>query len=231
MQLFYQPHLPEIQHLDLDESKHCIKVLRMKSGDEINLIDGKGTFYKAKITNENHKQCEFEIISTEKEADFNFHRHIAIAPTKNIDRIEWLVEKATEFGIDEISFFQSFHSERKVIKIDRLEKKVISAMKQSIKAKKPIINEIDSLQNIISNAKEANKFIAYVDFQNTTYLKNELKNNRDSIILIGPEGDFTEEEVELSEKKGFKKVSLGKSRLRTETAALAAVHLMNLIAE
>jgi 16S rRNA (uracil1498-N3)-methyltransferase len=231
MHLFYQSQLPEIQNLDQDESKHCIKVLRKQVGDEINLIDGKGTFYKAKITNANPKKCEFEIIETIKEPKPSFHRHLAIAPTKNMDRMEWLIEKVTELGIDEISFFQSFHSERKIIKIDRLEKKVISAMKQSLKAKKPILNELKAYKSILDNAKEVNKFIAYVDFDNETHFKNELDKVTDTLVLIGPEGDFTEEEVQMAVSKGFKKVSLGKSRLRTETAALAAVHLMNLVVD
>lgn len=231
MHLFYQSQLPEIQNLDQDESKHCIKVLRKQVGDEINLIDGKGTFYKAKITNANAKKCEFEIIETIKEPKPSFHRHLAIAPTKNMDRMEWLIEKVTELGIDEISFFQSFHSERKIIKIDRLEKKVISAMKQSMKAKKPILNEIISFNKLLESAEAENKLIAYVNFENEVHMKNELNNQKDSLVLIGPEGDFTPEEVNLASIKGFKKVSLGNSRLRTETAALAAVHLMNLAIE
>lgn len=228
MLLFYQSQLPETKFLDQEESKHCVKVLRMQNGDEINLIDGKGAFYKAKITNANHKKCEFEIIETSKEEQSKFHRHLAIAPTKNMDRMEWLIEKATEIGIDEISFFSSFHSERKVIKIERLEKKVISAMKQSIKAKKPILNELKPLNSILENTKAENKFIAYVDFENKIHLKNELGNQKNTLILIGPEGDFTLEEVQSAIKKGFRKVSLGNSRLRTETAALAAIHLMNI---
>lgn len=231
MHLFYQSQLPEIKNLDQDESKHCIKVLRKQVGDEINIIDGKGTFYKAKITNANPKKCEFEIIETTKEANPSFHRHLAIAPTKNMDRMEWLIEKVTELGIDEISFFQSFHSERKIIKIDRLEKKVISAMKQSLKAKKPILNEIISFNKLLENVNAENKLIAYVDFENKVHMKNELDLQKDSLVLIGPEGDFTPEEVDLAVTKGFKKVSLGNSRLRTETAALAAVHLMNLAIE
>lgn len=231
MHIFYQAQLPEKKYLDPEESKHCIKSLRMQKGDEINLVDGKGMYYKAKITNANHKKCEFEIIEVNEEVASEFHRHLAIAPTKNIDRVEWLVEKATELGIDEISFFQSFHSERKVIKIDRLEKKAISAMKQSLKAKKPILNEISSFNSVLEKAEEENKFIAYVDFENKNHLKNQLSNRKNTLVMIGPEGDFSLEEIELAINKGFKKVSLGKSRLRTETAALAAVHLMSLALE
>jgi 16S rRNA (uracil1498-N3)-methyltransferase len=200
----------------------------MQAGDEINIIDGKGTFYKATITEAHPKKCQFVIIETSAERTPSFHRHLAIAPTKNMDKMEWLVEKATEMGIDEISFFQSLHSERKVIKIERLEKKVVSAMKQSLKARKPILNEILPLGKILNNIKAENKLIAYVDFENKIHMKNELSDEQDTLILIGPEGDFTLEEVDLAIKNGFKKVSLGNSRLRTETAALAAVHLMNL---
>ena len=231
MHLFYQYELPAVKHLDLEESKHCVKVLRQQEGDLINIIDGKGSFYEARITKANHKKCEFEIIKTFQEDSSPFHRHLAIAPTKNVDRIEWLVEKATEIGVDEISFFQSFHSERKIIKIDRLEKKVISAMKQSLKAKKPILNEVVDFCRIVEDTDAKNRMIAYVDFENETLMKNELHSKEDTLILVGPEGDFTSEEVEMAISKGFKKVSLGKSRLTTETAALAAVHLMNLAIE
>jgi len=231
MHLFYQNQLPEINYLDPAESKHCVKVLRKQIGDEINIIDGKGTFYKVKITEASPKKCEFEIVETSQEAKPSFHRHLAIAPTKNMDRMEWLVEKATEIGVDEVSFFQSFHSERKIIKTERLEKKIISAMKQSLKAKMPQINEIVPLKTILESNSVENKFIAFVDFDHTVHLKDRLNQKKDTLILIGPEGDFTPEEVDLAIKKGFLKVSLGNSRLRTETAALSAVHLMNLAME
>ncbi|SMG11974.1 16S rRNA (uracil1498-N3)-methyltransferase [Marivirga sericea] len=231
MQLFFQPQLPESKFLDPDESKHCIKVLRKNIHDEINLIDGKGTFYKAKITEAHHKKCKFEILETTTEKKQPFHRHLAIAPTKNMDRMEWLVEKATELGVDEISFFQSFHSERKIVKIERIEKKVVSAIKQSMKATMPKLNELLPFNSILDNKGAINKFIAYVDFDNEVHLKDHLDAHKNTLILIGPEGDFTQEEVDLACKKGFVKVSLGKSRLRTETAALAAVHLMNLVTD
>jgi len=231
MHLFYQPLLPENKYLDPEESKHCIKVLRKAVDDEIKIIDGKGTFYDAKITKANHKKCEFEVLGKRTEEKASFHRHLAIAPTKNMDRMEWLVEKATEIGIDEISFFQSFHSERKVVKIERLEKKVISAIKQSMKATMPKLNELQPYNTILDNSIASNRFIAYVDFDNKVHLKHQLEHKRDTLILIGPEGDFTPEEVEVAVNKGFIKVSLGQSRLRTETAALSAVHLMNLAME
>jgi len=227
MQLFYQPELINgIRHLDADESRHAIKVLRLNIGQEMNLIDGKGTFYKARITSDNHRKCEFEVIEEKPEAKTDRFRHIVVAPTKNLDRTEWFVEKAVEIGVDRISFILSKNSERKVLKTERLRKKAISAMKQSIKAHLPIIDEMVSLKEFLSSTDGDNKFIAYVDFDNPVELKSVV--GKDSIVIIGPEGDFTHQEVDLAVDNGFQKVSLGQSRLRTETAALAAVHILNL---
>ncbi|OEK01053.1 16S rRNA (uracil(1498)-N(3))-methyltransferase [Roseivirga sp. 4D4] len=227
MQLFYQPELVNgIRHLDADESRHAIKVLRLKIGHEINLIDGHGTFYKAHITNDSHKKCEFEIVDKTEESKRKGFRHIAIAPTKNLDRTEWFVEKAVEIGVDRISFVLTKNSERKVLKTDRLVKKAISAMKQSIKAQLPAIDEMVTFKEFLNSAEGENKFIAYVDFDNPIELKSVV--TEQNIVLIGPEGDFTPEEVGLAIDNGFQKVSLGQSRLRTETAAIAAVHILNL---
>lgn len=229
MQLFYQPELVNgIYHLDPDESRHAIKVLRKTEGDEIQLIDGQGTFYWAKITEANQKKCAFEIVRMEKESVRSGFRHLAIAPTKNIDRIEWLVEKAVEIGIDRISFLHCKNSERKVIKLDRLERKAISAMKQSLKASKPILDELAHFNHFIQQEKADLKAIAYVDFDNPTELKDCIKKGQHTLVLIGPEGDFDQSEVELAMNLGYQKVSLGHSRLRTETAGIAAVHLMNI---
>lgn len=227
MQLFYQPELVNgIHHLDADESRHAVKVLRLKVGQEINLIDGNGTFYKANITSENHRKCEFEITQKKEESKKAGYRHIAIAPTKNLDRTEWFVEKAVEIGVDRISFILTKNSERKILKTERLVKKAISAMKQSIKASLPIIDEMKSLKEFLKTNDSENKFIAYVDFDNPTELKSVVAES--NLVLIGPEGDFTPDEVELAMKSGFEKVSLGQSRLRTETAGIAAVHILNL---
>ncbi|MBO3697057.1 16S rRNA (uracil(1498)-N(3))-methyltransferase [Roseivirga sp. E12] len=227
MQLFYQPELVNgIHHLSADESRHAIKVLRLKLGQEIQLIDGKGSFYKARITGDNHKKCEFEVIEKKEESKQKGYRHIAIAPTKNLDRTEWFVEKAVEIGVDRISFILTKNSERKVLKTDRLVKKAISAMKQSIKATLPLIDEMVTIKSFLAAADGDNKFIAYVDFDNPTELKSDV--GEDNLVLIGPEGDFTQEEVDLAIAKGFQKVSLGQSRLRTETAGVAAVHILNL---
>jgi len=227
MQLFYQPELLNgITHLDVDESRHAVKVMRLKNGDEISLIDGKGTFYKASITNDNFRKCEFKIVSQVKEESHDGFRHLAIAPTKNLDRTEWFVEKAVEMGVDRISFILCKNSERKFLKSDRIVKKAISAMKQSIKATLPVIDELVPFHQFVKKDYPGSKFIAFVDFENPTRLKSIVTGN--DLVLIGPEGDFNTKEVELANEYGFKKVSLGQSRLRTETAGIAAAHILNL---
>ncbi len=232
MNLFYQPEITNgIFHLDTDESKHCIKVLRRRAGDEINLVDGRGCFYTARITSANPKRCEFEITAKTEDTPRNFHVHIAIAPTKNIDRIEWFVEKATEIGIDEISLIVSHKSERKVIKSERLEKKAIAAMKQSLKARLPKINKPTGFTDFISIEKTNNKFIAQVDPENPGLLGKTASPGTRCCVLIGPEGDFTDSEVNAAIENKWIKVSLGNSRLRTETAGLVACHILNLINE
>jgi 16S rRNA (uracil1498-N3)-methyltransferase len=230
MQLFYQPNIPEgIHYLDDEESRHAVKVLRLTEGSEIQLTDGKGSFYQARITKANPKKCEFEIINQSKQTPHRTFRHLAIAPTKNLDRIEWFLEKAVELGIDRITFLNCEHSERKVLKLDRLEKKAVSAMKQSGQAFLPQLDEMTALKPFLKEAKADNKFIAYVDFGNEAHLKDLVQSDQSNLILIGPEGDFSPKEVELALEAGFIKVSLGLNRLRTETAGIAAVHLMNLV--
>ncbi len=227
MQLFYQPELINgITHLSPDESRHAIKVLRLKSGDQIQLIDGKGTFYKASITNDSFKKCEFQVEETHKETPNSSYRHIALSPTKNLDRTEWFVEKAVEIGIDKISFILCKNSERKVLKTERLVKKAVSAMKQSIKATLPVIDEMVPFKKFVTETQTTSKFIAYVDFDNPVQLKNTLSN--ENLVLIGPEGDFDNAEVSMALENGFKKVSLGQSRLRTETAGIVTANILNL---
>ena len=230
MILFYQPALPESNFLDLEESKHCVKVLRKTNGDEISVLDGKGQLYNCLITNASHKKCEFEITSTSSFDRHDRYRHIAIAPTKNNDRIEWFVEKATEIGIDEISFIACDHSERSNLKIDRIEKKAISAMKQSLKYYLPKLNSLVSFKEFITSQKASPNYkaIAYVDFENPVQLIDQLKDQESIVCLIGPEGDFSQQEVSLAQQAGFEKVALGNSRLRTETAGIVSCHLMNL---
>ncbi len=231
MQLFYTPYITDSNfYLDETESKHAVRVLRLANGDKIQLIDGNGNFFEAQIVNAHPKRCEVEI--TEKISGFNkrnHYLHLAVAPTKNIDRFEWFLEKATEIGVDEITPILCDHSERKMIKNERLEKVIISAMKQSLKAYLPKLNRLTLLKTILKSDFDGQKFIAHCYDQNKRELKNELVSSQFNLILIGPEGDFSEEEVELALQKQFIPVSLGESRLRTETAAVVACHTVNLL--
>jgi 16S rRNA (uracil1498-N3)-methyltransferase len=231
MQLFYTPGITDSNfYLDETESKHAVRVLRLTNGDKIQLVDGNGNFFEAQIVNAHPKRCEVEI--TEKIGGFgkrNHYLHLAVAPTKNIDRFEWFLEKATEIGVDEITPVLCDHSERKVIKNERLEKVIISAMKQSLKAYLPKLNGLTPLKNILDSNFEGKRFIAHCYEQDKRELKNELASSQSNLILIGPEGDFSEEEVKLAVEKRFIPVSLGESRLRTETAAVVACHTVNLL--
>lgn len=233
MQIFYQPLIPEgVDHLSEEESGHCVKVLRHKPGDTILVVDGKGGYYEARISNAHPKKCEFEILSKKHEEPWGYNIHIAIAPTKNADRLEWFVEKATEVGIHEITLINTEHSERKFQKTDRLEKKAISAMKQSLKASLPVINPLTPFKEFVQSIPgEINKFIAYMDEKIPDHLKDAAPIRGSYCVLIGPEGDFSLPEVEAAFTCGFKPVSLGKSRLRTETAALYVCTALNLINE
>ena len=231
MNLFYTPDISgSLYTLNGEESKHCIRVLRMKTGSEICLVDGKGGFYRGKISNENPKACNIEIL----DSIFNFEKrgyyfHLAIAPTKNTDRIEWLVEKAVEVGIDEFTPVICEHSERKNFKIDRIERIAIAAMKQSYKAYKPKINECVTFKSFINSTHEEVKLIAHCNETNRNKIKNNYKIGQSAVCLIGPEGDFSENEIQSAEKSGFIGVTLGNSRLRTETAGLVACHIISIL--
>jgi len=230
LNLFYQPDIiNNTLHLTSEESRHAIKVLRYKMGDEIDIIDGKGSFYTANITDPNARKCGFEIKTKKTAPQRSHYIHIAIAPTKNIDRIEWFIEKSVEFGVDEISLVICDNSERKIVKTDRLERKAISAMKQSIKATLPVINEPIVLKTLINSVTQEEKYIAFVDYSNPIHLMNLCSKESNYCVLIGPEGDFSEKELEMAINHDFKKVSLGNSRLRTETAGISACHILNLI--
>jgi 16S rRNA (uracil1498-N3)-methyltransferase len=234
MNIFYTPNITAASTFVLDEteSKHAIKVLRLNQGDNISLVDGLGNFYTAEITNAHPKKCEVKIINRQKEENTKPSIHIAIAPTKNNDRLEWFIEKTTEIGITAISPIICDHSERKVLKIERLEKRAISAMKQSLKATLPSINEAVSFKSFIDSVPEnTEKYIAHCYEENQQHLKEIYTAGKNCIVLIGPEGDFSLQEVELALKNGFKPVSLGKSRLRTETAGLVACNIVNLLNE
>lgn len=229
MHVFYTPDIANTQELPEEEAGHCLRVLRLGVGDEVMLTDGKGFFYQAVIAAATQKRCMVKLISkTEQEPFWNEHLHLALAPTKNMDRMEWLAEKATEIGFDELTFLNCRFSERKVIKTDRIEKIVVSAVKQSLKARKPVVNEMMDFRKFMEREFPGQKFIAHCYEGEKPLLKDVLQPDEDAVVLIGPEGDFSPEEVALATEKGFQAVSLGKSRLRTETAALVAVHLMNL---
>ncbi len=231
MQLFY---IPEIKNnaaiLDPVESKHAVKVLRLTNGSNLEIVDGKGGFYEAEIADANPKKCRLKIRnSTQNFGKRNFRLHVAIAPTKNNDRLEWFLEKATEIGIDEITPLITKHSERKTVNLERMEKKMISAMKQSLKAYLPKLNEAVAFNQLIASASEQEKFIAHCYEGNKPHLKSVVNKSTGVLVLIGPEGDFSRDEIELAGEKGFTGISLGNARLRTETAGIVACHIVNLI--
>ena len=235
MQLFFTPDIDIDNNnitLNKEESKHIVRVLRLKEGNKIHLTDGKGNLLTGEISNANQKACEItvtEIISNHEKR--NYFIHMAVAPTKNNDRYEWFLEKATEIGIDEITPIIGNHSERKQVKIERFNKVILSAVKQSLKAYIPKINDSIKLKDFLEKDFNGDKFIAHCVEDDRKSLKEELKPNRRYLILIGPEGDFSKEEIQLALSKGFTPVTLGNFRLRTETAALAAVHSIAFVNE
>ena len=235
MQLFFQPDIDESTQqiiFSREESKHIVKVLRRTEGALLKVTNGKGLLFTAQIITADIKQCVAKIIDTEKEARPNYWLHLAVAPTKMNDRYEWFLEKATEIGIDEITPVICDHSERKVVKLDRYERVLQSAMKQSLHFRMPKLNEPVSFSEFINKDINAEKFIAHCEEdQPRILLQNAATALTDTLILIGPEGDFSPEEIKLALDNDFSPVSLGTSRLRTETAALVACHTINLINE
>ena len=242
VRFFYVPNASSVNELPEEEAQHAVRVLRMEMGDEMMLMDGEGIFYRAIVTEATKKRCLYRIEETlPQERQWQPHLHLAMAPTKNMDRTEWFAEKATEIGFDELTFLRCRWSERTVIKTERVEKILVSAMKQSHKAWKPILNEMVDFKVFLQEIKEREnrngkvmqKFICHCyeeeGLGEKVALKDALKSGEDVLVMVGPEGDFSIDEVKMAEANGFQSVSLGKSRLRTETAALVAVHLMNLI--
>ncbi len=228
--IFFTPDISTDVELPVDEAQHCIKVLRKKEGDEILLADGKGAFYDATIVQANPKHCIVQIENKiDKPKEWSFNLYIAFAPTKNIDRIEWFAEKATEIGIDRLTPLLCQHSERKEIKASRIEKILVSAMKQSQKAVLPHLDPMTPFSEFVKQPFDGQKFIAHCYPQQKVLLKDTYEKGSDVLILIGPEGDFSEEEVEEASKHGFQPISLGESRLRTETAALVACHTIHVL--
>lgn len=230
MHVFYTPDIASNLELPEEEAGHCLRVLRLSIGDEIMLTDGKGCFYKAVISAASGKRCQVKVTEAiPQEKGWNGWLHIAMAPTKNMDRTEWFTEKATEIGFDELSFLNCRYSERKVIKKERIEKILVSAVKQSLKATMPVLNEMTDFNKFVSRDFKGQKFIAHCYEGEKPLLKDILRSGEDALVMIGPEGDFSEEEVAKAIAAGFHPVSLGKSRLRTETAALVACHTLNLL--
>lgn len=230
MHVFYTPDIDSSEYrLNEEESKHCLKVLRLGRGDVVNLIDGKGGFYEAEIIGENKRNVELRVTKSIQEYQKrNHHLHIVVAPTKNIDRLEWFLEKATEIGIDEITPVICERSERKIIKEDRLTKVITSAVKQSLQAYHPVLNPQISLIDFLKKEQDAVKMIAHcIDGEPRQYISQLLVPHQRYLILIGPEGDFSPKEIELALQSGFKPLTLGNTRLRTETAALAACFEVN----
>jgi 16S rRNA (uracil1498-N3)-methyltransferase len=212
-----------------EESWHCYKVLRHKAGDNIFIIDGKGASYKGALVTAGEKQCIAQInegpVYQEKR---NYNLHLAIAPTKQIDRIEWMIEKAVEIGLDELSFIKCKNSERVNLKIDRIQKIIESAVKQSKQSFIPKVNELCDMKTVLKHTADI-KLIAHCDDSIKTELKDLAFKNSSVMVMVGPEGDFTMDEVELAKSNGFKPLSLGKTRLRTETAGLYVVQALSIL--
>lgn len=232
MQLFYISGIQgDTCLLGEEESWHSVKVLRLKEGDPVDLTDGAGWFYKGMMMKVHAKQCIVEITERSFHPRNNYHLHIAIAPTKNIDRFEWFLEKATEIGIAEITPLICEHSERDVLKLPRLEKVLVSAMKQSLKAWLPRLNEPVKFKNLVSEDLSGQKMIAYCETGREAAFHKLYQPGSDVTVLIGPEGDFSGNEVEKAISNGFVPVNLGNSRLRTETAGIVACHTVVLLNE
>ena len=229
MALFYVPDIAERWELSEEEAAHALRVLRLSIGAELEITDGKGNLYKAVISSIAGKHCYVEakeVLPMPK--GWNGNIHIAVAPTKNMDRIEWFAEKATEIGLDALTFVNCRFSERKVIKTERVERIVVSAMKQSLKYSKPVVDEMVDFKKFISQERSGEKYIAHCYDGEKNMLKDIHQAGCDATVLIGPEGDFSPEEVKMAMEAGYKPVSLGNSRLRTETAALVACHILML---
>jgi 16S rRNA (uracil1498-N3)-methyltransferase len=253
--LFYQPDLTsDLISLSEDESKHAIRVLRLSIGDQVEIVDGKGTRAVAEVTSDHAKRCELRVVSRiREESPRKFYLHIAVAPTKNNERLEWFLEKATEIGIDEITLLDCEHSERSTVKSERLEKVAVSAMKQSQQSWLPVINEIISFDKFVKEASADLKLIAHCDEGGKNSIAQVFSRqpstprlpqhgqrvggqalsltttSKNILVLIGPEGDFSNVEIETALGNQFTAVSLGETRLRTETAALYAVTAINLL--
>lgn len=233
MHVFYTSDITDspVYVLNEEESRHCSKVLRLSTGDQVYLVDGRGGLYEAEISSESKRNVTLSILKvTRNYQQRNYHIHIAIAPTKNIDRIEWFLEKATEIGIDEITPIIAERSERKVIKEERLEKVITSAVKQSLQAYHPQLNPAIPFTQFLKQENDVQKLIAHcIDDQKRVSMNEIVQPNGRYLVLIGPEGDFSPQEIQIALDAGFTPITLGNTRLRTETAGLAACFELNYI--
>lgn len=232
MQLFFQQHIsPPTITLEPEESKHLTRVLRKREGDTIHITDGEGNLYECKLTDANPKKSILQVVSSEQVPADDFYIHLAIAPTKSPDRMEWMIEKITEIGFHELTLLSTMNSERSFLKTERLHKKMISACKQSLKYHTPKINQTIDFESFITNSEfdDFEKFIAYVDENHDHHLLDLAKPKGNYVILIGPEGDFDPKEIQEAMVQNFQPISLGKSRLRTETAGLAAIQMLQIL--
>lgn len=232
MQLFFQENITEpLTYLDEEESRHLVKVLRKKQGDQIRLTNGKGQVFECVILEGNPKKTSLKVLSSAKVPEDKFHIHLAIAPTKSPDRMEWMVEKISELGFHEMTLLETMNSERSFLKTDRLYKKMISACKQSLKFRVPVLNQTRKLADLLQSKdfEDFQKLIAYVDEFHENHLFDVAKVGGKYLVLIGPEGDFDPKEIQAAFDNGFQAVSLGKSRLRTETAGLAVIQMLQVL--
>lgn len=225
MALFYVPDIAGRWELPEEEAAHALRVLRLSVGGSLEITDGCGNLYVTRVASITGKHCYVEAVEPlAKPKSWQGTFHLAIAPTKNMDRIEWLAEKATEIGLDAVTFLNCRFSERKVVKTDRVERIVVSAMKQSLKYCKPSVGEMTDFKRFVTAERPGAKFIAHCYESERVLLKDVLLPGEDVTVLVGPEGDFSPEEVEMAIAAGYRPVSLGSSRLRTETAGLVACH-------
>lgn len=227
MQLFYNPDInsnSDTFSFDKEESKHIVKVLRKKEGDILHVTNGLGFLFTTEIVFASEKKCTVKIVQSELHQPTDFYLHLAVAPTKMNDRFEWFLEKATEIGIHEITPIICDHSERKIIKTERFEKIIESAMKQSLQFYLPKLNDPITFTSFINQNKDGNLFIAHCEETEKRLLKDSIIQKEKYTILIGPEGDFSEKEIKLATDNNYLPVSLGNTRLRTETAAVVACH-------
>ncbi|MCD8310678.1 MAG: 16S rRNA (uracil(1498)-N(3))-methyltransferase [Prevotellaceae bacterium] len=229
MRLFYTPDIETCNALPQEEAVHAVRVLRLQCGDEVTLTDGRGNFYRAAIAEAAAKRCTVNVLERLPQAPlWRGHLHVALAPTKNMERMEWFAEKATEIGVDELTFLDCRFSERHGIKEERILKILVAAAKQSLKARLPRLNGMIPLDTFLRRPFQGQLFIAHCHEGEKPLLQTCIRPGEDALALIGPEGDFSEEEVTAALAAGFQPVSLGRSRLRTETAALVACHILNM---